>query len=304
MLLYEIILYSISFILLIYKIFTAKSSKDLFLFIAFSLILFITAIYANVNFLTLFSGYIIFNGMISSYGTKLLEAFSIIGAYFIFISYLTAPVIITLAIFFGGISSYSLYPKKKHRSKKTTYKKELFRNIFTIISGFVLIFLLVFSTLSSYLLIGLIFLIGILLLNTSIIYKKGPLSRLLYILERKNFRLGHGAIWLGIGTCFAISYFGFNYAVPVISFIFIADCVSPIFGIKFGKAKLPYNKHKSFIGTLSYFVVGAVIAYFFIGYLGIILAGLGAIIESLPVLFDDNFDVPLALFIFVKIFGL
>ncbi len=304
MLLYEYILYSISFILLLYKIFTSKSSKDLFLFILFSLISFLAANYANLNFLLLFSGYVIFNIMISLYGTKFLEVFSIIGTYFIFITYFIAPILIPLAIFFGGISSYGIYPRKKHKVKKTTYKKELFRNVFTIISGFILILLLIFSNISPYLLIGSIFLIGILLLNTSIIYKTGPLSKLLYILERKNFRLGHGAIWLGIGTCFAISYFSFNYAIPVISFIFIADCVSPIFGIKYGKIKLPYNKNKSVIGTLSYFIAGAVISYLFIGYLGIILAGIGAIIESLPVLLDDNFDVPFVIFLIVKIFGL
>lgn len=304
MLLYEYVLYLIAFFLLLYKIFTTRSTIDLVLFILFTLLSFIAASYSNVNFTILFSGYIIFNVMLSLYGTKFLEILVIFGAYFIFISYYTAPILIPLAIFFGGISSYNIYPTKKQKVKKTTYKKEVFRNVFTIISGFILIFILLFSTLSPYFVIGIIFLLGLLLLNTSLIYTNGPMSKLLYILERKNFKLGHGAIWLGVGTCFAICYFSFNYALAVISFIFIADCVSPIFGIKYGSIRLPYNKRKSVIGTFSYFISGAVIAYFFIGYTGIILAIIGAVIESLPTLFDDNFDVPFVLFLFVKTFGL
>jgi dolichol kinase len=46
-------------------------------------------------------------------------------------------------------------------------------------------------------------------------------------------------------------------------------------------------------GTLAFFFSTAILSYFFIGPLAIVLALLTALVESLPAKFDDNFTIPL-----------
>ncbi|MGC8479767.1 MAG: hypothetical protein ACP5M9_03835 [Candidatus Micrarchaeia archaeon] len=294
---YELILYAIAFILLIYKIISIEDIKEISLFILFFTIVFLIANYELIDPLNLLSGYIIFNALISSYGTKKLEFFTLAALLFIFINYFNGLLLITTSIFFGGISSYNIYPRKKHNIKKTTYQKELRRNTFTILSGFILLALVLFLQLNIFLVVSVIFLVGILLLNTSLISKNNIVSRFFQILERDNFTLGHGAIWLGLGTCFAVSFLSYNVALSAICFIFIADCVSPIIGMKYGGIKLFYNKRKSYAGTASYFLTGLILSYILIGNYAFLIAAIAAIVESLPFSLDDNFDVPFAIFI-------
>ena len=174
-----------------------------------------------------------------------------------------------------------------------------------MLGGIILLILMLIalSITNQYLIITFVFIAGIILLNNSLLERNGAVSRFLYGLERDNFRLGHGAIWLGIGTCFALSYLKDPLALATIGLIFIADSVSPIIGMRYGSVKLPYNKKKSILGTLSYALAAFIVSYFFIGSYAIIIALVGAIIESLPISLDDNFDVPFGIFIISKLFG-
>ncbi len=304
MIIFEAILYLTVIALIIYKTFTSKNAKDLFLFILFFILAFYLSSYENLNLLYVLSGYIIFNAIICAYGTKRMELFVLIGAYFLLIAYSSGLIIITSSIFLGGISSYNIYPSKKQGVKKTTFKKELRRNIFTMLGGLILLLLFLYSGVSEYLIIIFIFLSGITLLNNALIFRNGVVSKFLYGLERDNFRLGHGAIWLGIGTCFALSYLSTGLAFSAICMIFIADSISPIIGMRYGKLKLPYNKKKSVAGTASYFFAALILSYIFVGYYAILVAALGAAIESLPVYLDDNFDVPFVIFILSRLIPL
>ena len=300
----QLILYITAIILLIYKTISSKNPKDLFLFIFFFILTFISAIYLNLSILNLLSGYIIFNIIISSYGTKKLELFILPGIYFVFVANIYGLSLITMSIFFGGISSYNIYPKKTNAIKKTTYKKEVRRNIFTILGGFAVLGLLIFTGFNEYLLMAFIFLAGITLLNNVILHNAGFISKFLYGLERDNFRLGHGALWLGIGACFALSYMSNTLALSTIGIIFIADSVSPLIGMRYNKIKLPYNKKKTIPGTISYFIAALFLSYIFIGVYAFIVAFVSAIVESLPISLDDNIDVPVALFLLAKLISI
>ncbi|KAK1409660.1 hypothetical protein QVD17_36189 [Tagetes erecta] len=88
------------------------------------------------------------------------------------------------------------------------------------------------------------------------------------------------------------------------------DGIADIMGRRFGTHKVPYNKHKSWVGSISMFVVGFLISigmlYYFsqFGYFELdhvliervaMVAMLATVVESLPTtgVLDDNISVPL-----------
>ncbi|KAL5569505.1 hypothetical protein UlMin_026080 [Ulmus minor] len=94
------------------------------------------------------------------------------------------------------------------------------------------------------------------------------------------------------------------------------DGVADIMGRKFGSIKLPYNKSKSWAGSISMFVFGFLISigmlyyYSALGYLHLdwastpkrvaLVSLLATIVESLPItgVVDDNISVPLSTMLF------
>jgi len=82
----------------------------------------------------------------------------------------------------------------------------------------------------------------------------------------------------------------------VIFILAIGDGASTIIGMK-GKHKIPYNKEKTFEGTVAFFLF-SLPAYFFIGEAIIPLAIIAAVVESLPLRLDDNLTVPIACTVF------
>ncbi|XP_027771732.1 probable phytol kinase 1, chloroplastic isoform X4 [Solanum pennellii] len=90
------------------------------------------------------------------------------------------------------------------------------------------------------------------------------------------------------------------------------DGIADIVGRRFGSTKLPYNKQKSLVGSLSMFVVGFLVSigmlYYFsaLGYFQLdwvstvervaLVSFVATMVESLPItgMVDDNISVPLA----------
>ncbi|MEM2908952.1 MAG: hypothetical protein QXT05_00785 [Candidatus Bilamarchaeaceae archaeon] len=76
----------------------------------------------------------------------------------------------------------------------------------------------------------------------------------------------------------------------------LGDGLSTIFGL-LGRIPLPYNKKKTLEGTVALFF-SSLLGYIFIGPLIIPAALIAALVESLPLPFDDNITIPVALIIF------
>ena len=110
-------------------------------------------------------------------------------------------------------------------------------------------------------------------------------------------------MWLTLGIMLTLSFLSVTDTIVVVGALFVGDSAATILGIRFGKAKLPYNKKKSYVGALAYFAVTLLIAFPLIGYFALIIALVAAIVESLPVHIDDNFDTAIAIIAVVKVLG-
>lgn len=111
--------------------------------------------------------------------------------------------------------------------------------------------------------------------------------------ERKDVKFpGYGAFWFVVGTLLlALSLSDANEIAVVILTLALGDSAATIFGIR-GNYPLPYNRSKTFEGSLA-FIIFSLLSCLFVGWMGLLLAFLTAIVESLPVPFDDNLLIPI-----------
>jgi phosphoserine phosphatase/dolichol kinase len=102
-------------------------------------------------------------------------------------------------------------------------------------------------------------------------------------------------IHFALGIAISLLLFPEPIRYVAITVLTLGDGGAHIFGMKFGKTKLPFNKGKNIEGT----VVGLALA--FLGSLifvdpvsALIAAGVGMIMEGIPCPLNDNFTIPLA----------
>ncbi len=300
---YLIALYATALVLSLFKLYESKDNRDILMFMAFLIVswaLFNYEGYANTTD-ALLSGVIILNLAVSSFGSMRGNVFLVIALLY-FAAALSNGVAISVllqSVAIGAISSPRMY--KRSELKEVRKPTENLRNAFQIFAGlfFIGIFLLLQTIYASVILL-LVFIAGMAISNI-IISSKGKYMGILTALERAGYDFGHGAFWLGVGAIFAAGFLGYTQAVVVFSAIFIADSLSTLVGVHFGKAKLPYNKRKSVVGTAAYFVVVLAISLPFMPYLSIPVALLAAFAESLPIPLDDNFFVSVVLTFVAKL---
>ncbi len=116
--------------------------------------------------------------------------------------------------------------------------------------------------------------------------------------EREGVRVpGFGSAWYAFGILMAAVAIGdpnsLSAAICVLAF---GDSLSSIFG-KGGRFFLPYNRNKTFEGSIAFFA-GSLAAYYFIGPAAIPLAIACTIAESLPLPLDDNITIPATAILF------
>ena len=99
--------------------------------------------------------------------------------------------------------------------------------------------------------------------------------------ERENVRFpGYGAFWYVVGTLLlALSLNSANEIAAAIVALAAGDSAATIFGIR-GRHPLPYNRIKTVEGSVAFFVF-SLPACLFVGWMGIALAAIAAIVESL-----------------------
>lgn len=116
--------------------------------------------------------------------------------------------------------------------------------------------------------------------------------------ERKNVKFpGYGAFWFVLGTLLlALSISNANEIAAGILILALGDSAATIFGIG-SIHPLPYNKCKTIEGSVAFFIF-SLPSCLLMGWMGLPLALLASIVESLPVSFDDNLLIPIAAALF------
>ena len=144
------------------------------------------------------------------------------------------------------------------------------------------------------------FLAGLVILNRKLAGMKVPLAdELLAIFNRPGEPPGYGAFWYVFGMLVALTFVkGLNGTLASVLMLGVSDAVSTLVGMR-GKKALPYNKNKTFEGTLAFAIV-SLVSFIWIGWLAIPFSLLGAFVESLDIGLDDNLMISLfcALFFF------
>ena len=195
---------------------------------------------------------------------------------------------------------------KEYRNRMDNKRVEVERDIFHIGMGIFLMLMFYFEieplavTLQMLLILGGIF--AICLTET---YNKNAFSDFIFRFERNGSALGYGAMWLALGSLFAVSFLNTPNVLVVFSAIFMGDPIATIVGTHFGKTKIPWNVRKSLTGSAAYFTATAGISSLFIGPYYAILVGLvGALVESLRIGIDDNLSVSVVLTVLLLALGI
>lgn len=118
-------------------------------------------------------------------------------------------------------------------------------------------------------------------------------SSILRRCKRENDERGFVYFFLGIIITLYLFKFNISIANAAIIILLFGDSASTIFGKRFGKTHLPFNKRKTIIGTSAFFVVALIGALTQLPLLPAFFGALsGAITEAYsPV--DDNIPIPL-----------
>ena len=104
-----------------------------------------------------------------------------------------------------------------------------------------------------------------------------------------------GAISFYMGAFLAIALFPKSIAMAAIIVLAISDSSSTIWGKFYGKHKIPFNKNKSFEGSIAFLIPAFIILSFFVNMTNAILISLVAtFVEMLPKL-EDNITIPIAI---------
>ncbi len=104
-----------------------------------------------------------------------------------------------------------------------------------------------------------------------------------------------GFIYFFVGVILTLYLFRFNIAIAnaAIIFLILGDSASTIFGKRFGKHKIPFNKNKTIEGSIAFLIVGFAGA---LTQLPLTPALSGAIVGSLTEAYspiDDNITIPI-----------
>jgi phytol kinase len=122
--------------------------------------------------------------------------------------------------------------------------------------------------------------------------------------ERKNVRFpGYGAFWYVVGALLLALFLGNAHEIAAaIVALAAGDSAATIFGI-LGSNPLPYNRRKTWEGSFAFFVF-SLPACLFVGWMGIALAAIASIVESLDTPVDDNLLIPVTAIIFFIIYAM
>lgn len=297
------IFYAVAVLLLVYRVFW-KEASNLYALAAAVVAAFLLFGFEHASIPLLLSGIVIFNSIQFTSERKLGVLAALLGVSyaFFYVLYAQSAVLLLAQSIFIGLIAYPKQfkaPNGTRANKVIEKKRDVLQAIFgvAIIAAFVLL-----SSSNAYALLILLILFGYLLRSFTMAFGGNPLSKYLVGLEREGVPFGRGAVWLALGSLLALSFISpVNLVIVVLSAILIADPLATLVGIKVGGVKIPYNRDKTISGFVAYFLVVFAISFIFARQLSILIALIAAVVESLPMHMDDNFDVPLVLAILIKL---
>lgn len=217
------------------------------------------------------------------------------------------PLIQALAVGMAVMLSYIKYTNSKQFVKltKSSKKIEKERDIIQIIIGIAVIFSIVlFKGYQEYLMLLTLFSILIMGITESERIRITIIGKIFHRIEKLDSPYGNGALLLAIGVLTILAFVhNFKLMLFFISVLMFADPMATIVGLSIHGPKLFYNKNKSVYGSLSFFIVGALVGFPLIGFYAIPIAIFLAFVESIKSLFDDNISIAVAsLLIYVLFF--
>lgn len=134
-------------------------------------------------------------------------------------------------------------------------------------------------------------------------------DELLFRMERTDApSQGAGSLWYVCGMLLLASFLQSEAAIASSLFILaIGDGVSTLVGKQFGKHPLPYNRKKTFEGSLAFFLSCAPV-FFLGGIPALLIASACALVESLPhdfgkIKIDDNLSISITCLLLFPLFG-
>lgn len=297
------------FVLLIYLLYLRlpkMRSREVSLLAAFLAAGIVLFAYEHVNayvILGLELGIFTFNGLLNGESPLWRTYYVSLSVLYLTLLHWIGLVFLAQALLLGLLSSITNI--KEYKNSIENRRVEVERDVVHIIAGvaFMAIFCFVAVPVAISILM-IVILAGILAISLGELYKGNMLPSFMYRFERNGASLGHGALWLALGALLAVSFLNAHDVLIVFAAIFIGDPVATIVGIYRGGRKLPYNPRKSVSGTAAYFLSTSAICVLLTGVYGILIAAVGAIVESLKLAIDDNFSVSLVLVVLILILGI
>jgi phosphoserine phosphatase SerB len=109
------------------------------------------------------------------------------------------------------------------------------------------------------------------------------------------YQFATSPIHFAVGIAISLLIFPAPIAYVAITTLTLGDGCAHIFGMKFGKTRIPYNKGKNLEGTLFGFLFAFLGAMIFVDPVrALIAAAVAMLVESLPSPINDNLTMPLA----------
>ncbi|MGA3020820.1 MAG: hypothetical protein ABSD68_02630 [Candidatus Micrarchaeales archaeon] len=291
------ILYPLAFLLFIRRIVMMQKKWELAFLLTILVVGTALALYEGESVAAMLAGIMIFNGIVTTFRSNQNYAFLILALLFMVPIYVFST-LIAQSMFLGFLSGAYFFSKHNIRRGGNVEKR---RDVIQIVFGIVLIGIFVtFPQIYANFLLELLILLAAVLGNYAIRNMKSTMSGVLHWFERSDAALGQGAMWLAIGMLAATSFLSGGHVIAVIAAIMIGDAVATLVGMTY-RIALPYNKRKSILGTLAYFLSATLFSFPFIGYISILTSLVAALSESSPKQIDDNFDTSVVLVTMIKI---
>jgi dolichol kinase len=200
-------------------------------------------------------------------------------------------------------------PKRSDSYAKIKRKNtEINRDIIQIVLGIVLIAVIfLLPHLTAFTIIFVLILLAYLFNNLLANLRLSGIYRRAKDLERKGVTYGQGATYLAASTALIMGFTNnLHLFIFGIAVLFFADSFATIVGISMRRAaQLPYNRYKTIVGSIAFFVVAAIAGYYFIGlYYGLLMAVILAFVEGLNIALDDNIRSGVVIVILGAIFAI
>lgn len=162
---------------------------------------------------------------------------------------------------------------------------------------------LLFGVPAASLMVAALLLAGLVLVHAKLSGRSlGALEALVARFERHGVTPGYGALTIAAGTLAILTLISKpEHMLASLAILGFGDAASTLAGMR-SRQPLPYNRKKTWGGTLAFFLASAP-AFLFAGWPALAVAAAAAIAESLESKIDDNLTIAVVCVICFRLFG-